>query len=150
MNVNAKFAAVAAAVVVSGFAATAQADAISDFYKGKRMEMLIGYSSGGGYDTYARMIARHWPEPDSGQTDHDPAQRTGRRLDAPDERTLQHPAQGRHRRRHRQPRHRPRELWGTKGVKFKSADMTWIGSANDEVSVCAFWHTVGLKSTTTS
>jgi tripartite-type tricarboxylate transporter receptor subunit TctC len=36
------------------------------------------------------------------------------------------------------------ELWGTKGVKFKAADMTWIGSANDEVSVCVTWHTAKI------
>ncbi|MDH3240733.1 MAG: hypothetical protein OEO83_08710 [Alphaproteobacteria bacterium] len=37
----------------------AQADAISDFYKGKRMTMLIGLSVGGGYDRYARLTARY-------------------------------------------------------------------------------------------
>jgi len=30
-----------------------------DFYKGKRVRIIVGYSPGGGYDTYARMIARH-------------------------------------------------------------------------------------------
>ena len=38
---------------------TARADAISDFYKGKRMTMLIGLSTGGAYDRYARLTARH-------------------------------------------------------------------------------------------
>lgn len=30
-----------------------------DFYQGKRVRIIVGYSPGGGYDTYARMIARH-------------------------------------------------------------------------------------------
>ncbi len=30
-----------------------------DFYKSKRLRIIVGYSPGGGYDTYARMIARH-------------------------------------------------------------------------------------------
>ncbi|MCZ6494843.1 MAG: hypothetical protein O6924_01555, partial [Alphaproteobacteria bacterium] len=42
-----------------GLAAQASADPIADFYKGKRMHMLVGSSPGGGYDTYARLITRH-------------------------------------------------------------------------------------------
>ena len=35
------------------------ADAVADFYKGKDVELYIGYKPGGGYDGYARLIARH-------------------------------------------------------------------------------------------
>ncbi len=35
------------------------ANEVADFYKGKRITMWIGYSSGGGYDRYARTLARH-------------------------------------------------------------------------------------------
>src|ERR1700704_5673200 len=38
---------------------TQHARAQADFYKGKTVELMIGYSVGGGYDVYARMIARH-------------------------------------------------------------------------------------------
>src|SRR5688572_23874135 len=31
----------------------------SHFYKGKVVELYIGYSVGGGYDLYARLLARH-------------------------------------------------------------------------------------------
>lgn len=34
-------------------------EADSGFFKGKRVTMLIGSSAGGGYDVYARLIARH-------------------------------------------------------------------------------------------
>lgn len=33
----------------------------ADFYKGKTVTMIVGFSSGGGYDTYARAVARFLP-----------------------------------------------------------------------------------------
>ena len=32
------------------------------FYKGKAIRIIVGFSAGGGYDTYARLIARHLPK----------------------------------------------------------------------------------------
>ena len=37
----------------------ARADAVADFYKGKVVNLVVGYGSGGGYDVYARLIATH-------------------------------------------------------------------------------------------
>ncbi len=37
----------------------AAAQAVEAFYKGKTIDMTIGYSAGGGYDVYARIVARH-------------------------------------------------------------------------------------------
>ncbi|MDX1485482.1 MAG: hypothetical protein R3229_13495 [Alphaproteobacteria bacterium] len=51
--------AAAAGLALSVQAAPASADAIMDFYKGKRMTMMIGLSPGGGYDRYARLTARY-------------------------------------------------------------------------------------------
>src|SRR5262249_59562162 len=31
----------------------------AEFYKGKSVDLYIAYSAGGGYDLYARMVARH-------------------------------------------------------------------------------------------
>jgi tripartite-type tricarboxylate transporter receptor subunit TctC len=45
-----------AAGVVLALAAPARAD---DFYKGKSISLVIATATGGGYDTYARLIARH-------------------------------------------------------------------------------------------
>jgi tripartite-type tricarboxylate transporter receptor subunit TctC len=39
--------------------ASATADEIADFYKGKQMRMIIRSSPGAGYDTYARLLTRH-------------------------------------------------------------------------------------------
>ena len=33
---------------------------VADFYNGKTIQILVGYSAGGGYDAYARTLARHF------------------------------------------------------------------------------------------
>jgi tripartite-type tricarboxylate transporter receptor subunit TctC len=38
---------------------TARADDVADFYKGKQISVVVGYGPGGGYDLYARLLARH-------------------------------------------------------------------------------------------
>jgi tripartite-type tricarboxylate transporter receptor subunit TctC len=39
--------------------ARAQADEVLDFYNGKQINLVVGYGAGGGYDVYARLIARY-------------------------------------------------------------------------------------------
>jgi tripartite-type tricarboxylate transporter receptor subunit TctC len=47
-------------LALSGLAlAPARADGVSDFYRGKELRLVIGASVGGGYDIYARAIAKH-------------------------------------------------------------------------------------------
>jgi len=46
------------AAAVTATPATA-ADSVADFYKGKNLKVIISTSPGGGYDTYARMAAKH-------------------------------------------------------------------------------------------
>jgi tripartite-type tricarboxylate transporter receptor subunit TctC len=36
-------------------------------------------------------------------------------------------------------------LLGKKGAQFDASKFNWIGSANNEVSVCVAWHTTGIK-----
>ena len=36
-----------------------RAQTLPSFYKGKTIDLYIGYSAGGGYDVYARALARH-------------------------------------------------------------------------------------------
>ena len=45
--------------VLAGVVCPAEADDLSGFYSGKRIQMVIGWEVGGGYDIYARLIARH-------------------------------------------------------------------------------------------
>ena len=37
-------------------------NAVADFYRGKQINLIVGSSAGGGYDTYARLISRHFSE----------------------------------------------------------------------------------------
>src|SRR5258708_753164 len=54
-----KFApALAAALLVAAVAPAHAADAIADFYKGKTVQVLVGFGPGGAYDLYARTLAR--------------------------------------------------------------------------------------------
>ena len=32
---------------------------VADFYRGRNVTVIVGYSPGGGYDTYTRILARH-------------------------------------------------------------------------------------------
>jgi len=54
-----------AAVIVAGvalLAATqAQAQSAAEFYRGKRLTLITSASVGGGYDQYARLLAKHLP-----------------------------------------------------------------------------------------
>jgi len=43
-------------------AAPASADDVADFYRGKRISLVVGYGTGGGYDLYARMLGRFMGE----------------------------------------------------------------------------------------
>ena len=56
------FARLTAAVAVAVLLALspAHADAVADFYKGRRINLIVGYGPGGGYDVYARLLARHF------------------------------------------------------------------------------------------
>jgi tripartite-type tricarboxylate transporter receptor subunit TctC len=48
------------AVAVRGERVRAQ-DAVSEFYKGRQITVIVGSTAGGGYDIYARLLARHMP-----------------------------------------------------------------------------------------
>src|SRR5262249_32717333 len=37
-----------------------RADAVSDFYASKILTLIAGFPPGGGYDTYVRVLARHY------------------------------------------------------------------------------------------
>ena len=46
------------------------AASVEEFYRGKTIQFIVGGSAGGGYDTYTRLIARHFPQVRSRQTVH--------------------------------------------------------------------------------
>jgi tripartite-type tricarboxylate transporter receptor subunit TctC len=50
------FASIAVLMVLARGAAAA---GVEDFYKGRNVDLIIGYSAGGGYDAYGRLLARY-------------------------------------------------------------------------------------------
>ncbi|HZA56976.1 MAG TPA: hypothetical protein VE616_22225, partial [Candidatus Udaeobacter sp.] len=49
---------IVALLVFLGLSTSGRA-AAEDFYKGKTIRFIVGVAAGGGYDTYARAVARH-------------------------------------------------------------------------------------------
>ena len=50
----------AALCVIAAASGTQAQDAVESFYRGKQVSIVVGSSPGGGYDTYARLLARHF------------------------------------------------------------------------------------------
>jgi tripartite-type tricarboxylate transporter receptor subunit TctC len=126
-------------------AAPAHADEVADFYRGKTFTMVVGYSAGGGYDLYARAISRHIGKhipgnptvivnnmPGAGSVAsanylYNVAPKDGLVI-ATFSRGL------------------PMEpLIGTAKTQYDATKMTWIGSASNEVSVCALTQRAAVK-----
>src|SRR5215510_4723011 len=51
--------AVAVALIAVLSVGRARAADVADFYRGKQINLVVGYGPGGGYDVYARLVARH-------------------------------------------------------------------------------------------
>src|SRR4051812_22191942 len=108
----------------------------ADFFKGRSIDLYIGYSVGGGYDVYARMIARHMGRHIPGNPTIIPKNMEGAgsiRLAnwlynvAPRDGTAFGTVS----------RGAPFDpLLGSPATQFDGREFTWIGSANNEVSVC--------------
>ena len=50
---------VAGAGVLTAANLSVAQESVEQFYKGKQIQIVVGSSAGGGYDTYARLLARH-------------------------------------------------------------------------------------------
>jgi tripartite-type tricarboxylate transporter receptor subunit TctC len=123
----------------------ASADAISDFYKGKRLQMLVGSAPGGGYDTYARLITRHISRYIPGNPKFITKNMDGAGSIvvmnfvanvAPKDGTVIAGLQ----------RNLALvQIMGTKGPQFKAQDINWLGSLANEAGVCAVDKRVSVK-----
>src|SRR5258707_1479092 len=125
-------------------APSARAQSVADFYKGKTVDLYIGYSVGGHYDLYARYLARHMSKHIPGNPNVIPKNMEGAgslRLAnwlynvAPKDGTA-FGIIG------RGTGFDP--LLGNKAAQFDATKFTWIGSANNEVSICVAWSTSGV------
>ena len=133
-----------AAVFLLVAASAGRAQSPADFYKGKTVELYIGYSSGGAYDLYARMLARYigkhipgnpivLPKNMAGAGSlllanwlYNVAPKDGSVFGMIGRGTGFDP------------------ILGNKRAQFDGTKYLWLGSANNEVSVCVAWHTSGV------
>lgn len=132
----------AAFVLLATSAGRAQSPA--EFYKGKTVELYIGYSVGGGYDLYARMLARYLGRHIPGNPTVVPKNLEGAgslrlanwlyNVGPKDGTALGTIGRG--------TAFDP--ILGNAKAQFDGTKFTWIGSANNEVSVCGAWHTSGI------
>jgi tripartite-type tricarboxylate transporter receptor subunit TctC len=135
----------AAAFVFATLAPTlAIAQSPAEFYKGKTVELDIGYSVGGGYDLYARVLARHMGRHIPGEPTIVPKNMEGAgslrlanwlaKVGPKDGTVFGTIGRG--------TAFDP--LLGLQGAMYKATDFSWLGSANNEVSICASWNTSGI------
>jgi tripartite-type tricarboxylate transporter receptor subunit TctC len=135
---------VAAALLALLPASFAWAQSPAEFYKGKNVDLYIGYSVGGGYDVYARMLARHMSKHIPGNPTVVPKNMEGAgslrlanwlyNVGAKDGTLFGIIGRG--------TGFDP--LLGNRAAQFDATKFSWIGSANNEVSVCVAWHTAGI------
>jgi len=137
------YALVGALLTLAALPLPAAAQSVEEFYRGKNVTIAIGFSVGGGYDLYARLLARHLGKHIPGQPNVVAQNREG----AGSERATLYLYNA-----------APRD--GTvigafsrsmavapliAGARFDATKLTWIGSISTDVSVCITWHTSPIK-----
>jgi tripartite-type tricarboxylate transporter receptor subunit TctC len=134
-----------ATIAFIALAATpAQAQTAEEFYKGKTINVVIGFSVGGGYDLYARHLAKFIGRHIPGNPTVVPQNMPGAgSLKAANYIYTAAPKDG--------------TYFGTfarttginplldSGAKFDSREFAWLGSVTDDVSTCVTWHTSPIK-----
>src|SRR4051812_12687623 len=133
-----------------GLAATsgavqAQGAGVADFYRGKSLAMLIGYTSGGGYDIYARVLSKHMGHHIPGNPTIVPQNMPGAgslrvanflyNAAPKDSTALGMIGRGL----------AVEPLIGSSATQFDGRKFTWLGSGSDQVSLCATWHGSTIK-----
>jgi tripartite-type tricarboxylate transporter receptor subunit TctC len=135
-----------APIVAAAMPRAATADAVTDFYKGKVIQLIIATGAGASYDFYGRTVARH-------MTTHMPGNpafaaqnmpgasgfRAGNHLYAvaPKDGTVI--ATFNSAVAFYQAMNQP-------GIQFKAENFSWIGSIPQDSAVVVVWHTTGVKS----
>ena len=121
----------------------AHADAISDFYSHKTVTLIAGFPPGGGYDTYIRVLSRHYGQFIPGNPTVVPSNM---------------PGAGSMTAANRIYNSEPNDgtvlgefassavmepLLGDKAALFEPAKFSWIGSMSQDVAYCGVWQTPG-------
>jgi tripartite-type tricarboxylate transporter receptor subunit TctC len=122
------------------------ADPVSDFYKGRQINLILSTGPGGGYALYARPLARHMGHHIPGDPTiivqnmeggggiramnylYAAAARDGSVIGMVHNTVAFVP------------------LYGVEEAKFDATKVNWLGSMNDEGAVCIGWHTAAVQS----
>jgi tripartite-type tricarboxylate transporter receptor subunit TctC len=122
---------------------TAKADSVSDFYAGKNLSLLAGFPPGGGYDTYVRVLARHYGKFIPGHPAVVPSNMPGAgsllaanylyAKASNDGLTLAMFAASA----------AMEPLLGNKSALFDATRFSWIGSMSQDIAYCGVWQTPG-------
>jgi tripartite-type tricarboxylate transporter receptor subunit TctC len=135
------------AIIAAGYAFSMQAHAetVEEFYRGKQIDLVIGYSSGGTYDLYARLVARHLGNfipgnprivprnmPGAGSRSaaawvYNVAPRNGLVLATADQSLS------------------VEQALGDKQLKIDTTKFIYIGNPNEDNNTTVTWHTSGIK-----
>jgi hypothetical protein len=129
--------------VLAALTAAAAAGSVADFYKNRSISLIIGYSVGGGYDAYARLLARYIGKHIPGEPSIVPQQMTGAgSLRAANYMFSVAPKDG--------------AVLGifsrSMGIapllgqaEFDSRKFTWLGSITDDDTTCVTWNSSPIK-----
>src|ERR1700680_4227194 len=133
------------AVILAATASPAHADSAEDFYKGRTITVLIGYSPGGSYDAAGRVLARHMGRHIPGNPSLVPQNMPGAgtlnlvnylyNVSPKDGTAFGIFARGM----------AMEPLIGGTNAKFDATKLTWIGSAANEISLCATYQTSAVR-----
>src|SRR4051812_5870751 len=140
-------ASVAALLIGAGVAAPAPASAedVAAFYRGKTIRFVVGSAVGGGYDLFARLVARHMVHHIPGNPNiivqNQPAaggvvMTNQLYAQGPKDGTvIGVPLNG-----------MPTAPMLQTGTQFDASKLIWLGSTNREAYVAFVWHTVPIQS----
>jgi tripartite-type tricarboxylate transporter receptor subunit TctC len=138
------FATVLSAALV-GLAAAASAQTPEQFYAGKTVDFVIGYPPGGSNDTLGRLVARHLAKHIPGKPTVVPKNQPGAgsflavntifNVSPKDGTVIGIGA----------PTTPLDEKLGTQGVRFKTAELNWIGRLDSLVNIVFMWKTSPVK-----
>jgi tripartite-type tricarboxylate transporter receptor subunit TctC len=135
--------AIGSALALLVFAGLADAAGVEDFYKVRNVTLVIGYSVGGGYDAYARLLGRYFGKHIPGNPAIVPEQMTGAGSLRSANFIYSVAA-------------KDGSVFGTfsrsMGIsplvdkaEFDSRKFTWLGSVTDDNTTCVTWNTSPIK-----
>src|SRR5262245_63337432 len=145
MSVLRRLLAAAAVMAVGPLGNDARAQTPEQFYAGKAIDFIIGYPPGGSNDIWARLLARHIGKHIPGKPVVVPKNTPGAGsflalntvygVSPKDGTVLAIGA----------PTTALDEKLGTQGVRFKTAELNWVGRVDSLINIVFMWHTSKVK-----